>query len=47
MFQLIVTLQGIEKITIQLKGTPTIDAKLFLSKVPLEVLQNWVLYPAE
>ena len=32
---------------IQLKDTPTkvyaIDAELFLSKVPLEVLQNWVL----
>ena len=44
MFQLIVT-QGIEKVTIQLKDTPTevyaIGAKLlFLSKVPLEVLQN-------
>ena len=47
MFQLIVTPQGIEKVTIQLKDTPTkvyaIGAKLFLSKVPLEVLQNWVL----
>ena len=44
MFQLIVTPQGIEKVTIQLKDTPTkvyaIGAKLFLSKVPLEVLQN-------
>ena len=39
--------QGIEKVTIQLKDTPTkvyaIGAKLVLSKVPLEVLQNWVL----
>ena len=39
MFQLIVTPQGIEKVTIQLKDTPTkvyaIGAKLFLSKVPL------------
>ena len=36
-----------EKVTIQLIDTPTkvyaIGAKLFLSKVPLEVLQNWVL----
>ena len=47
MFQLIVTPQGIEKVTIQLVDTPTkvyaIGARLFLSKVPLEVLQNWVL----
>ena len=47
MFQLIVTPQGIEKVTIHLIDTPTmvyaIVAKLFLSKVPLEVLQNWVL----
>ena len=47
MFQLIVMLQGIEKVTIQLVDTPTkvyaIGARLFLSKVPLEVLQNWVL----
>ena len=47
MFQLIVTPQGIEKVTIQLIDTPTkvyaIGARLFLSKVPLEVLQNWVL----
>ena len=39
--------QGIEKVTIQLIDTPTkvyaIGARLFLSKVPLEVLQNWVL----
>ena len=39
--------QGIEKVTIQLIDTPTkvytICAKLFLSKVPLEVLQIWVL----
>ena len=44
MFQLIVTPQGIEKVMIQLKDTPTkvceIGAELFLSKVPLEVLQN-------
>ena len=47
MFQLIVTHQAIEKVKIQLKDTPTkayvIGDKLFLSKVPLEVLQNWVL----
>ena len=47
MFQLIVMPQGIEKVTIQLIDTPTkvcaIGARLFLSKVPLEVLQNWVL----
>ena len=47
MFQLIVMPQGIEKVMIQLKDTPTkvyaIGAELFLSKVPLEVLQNWVL----
>ena len=47
MFQLIVTPQGIEKVTIQLIDTPTkvyaIGARLFLSKVPLEVLHNWVL----
>ena len=46
MFQLIVTPRGNEKVTIQIKYTPTkvytIGAKLFLSKVPLEVLQNWV-----
>ena len=44
MFQLIVTPKGIEKVTIQLKDTATkvyaIGAKLFLPKVPLEVLQN-------
>ena len=44
MFQLIAMPQGIEKVTIQLKDTPTkvyaIDAKLILSRVPLEVLQN-------
>ena len=44
MFQLIVMPQGNEKWTIQLKDTPTkvhaIGAKLSLSKVPLEVLQN-------
>ena len=43
MFQLIVTPQGIEKVMIQLIDTPTkvyaIGARLFLSKVPLEVLQ--------
>ena len=47
MFLLIVTPQGIEKVTIQLIDTPkkvyAIGARLFLSKVPLEVLQNWVL----
>ena len=49
MFQLIVMPQGIEieKVTIQLIDTPTkvytIGAMLFLSKVPLELLQNWVL----
>ena len=47
MFQLIVTLQGIGKVMIQLKDTPSkvsaIDTELFLSKVPVEVLQNWVL----
>ena len=41
---IIVTPQGIEKVMIQLKDTPTkvyaIGAELFLSKVPLEVLQN-------
>ena len=51
MFQLIVTPQGKEKVTIQLKDTPTkvyaIGARLFLSKVPLEVLQNWVLIQSE
>ena len=44
MFPLVVTPQGIEKVMIQLKDTPTkvyaIGAELFLSKVPLEVLQN-------
>ena len=47
MFQLMVTPQGIEKVAIQLKYTATkvyaMGAKLFLSKVPLEGLQNWVL----
>ena len=47
MFQLTVTPQGIEKVTIQLVDTPTkvyaIGARLFSSKVPPEVLQNWVL----
>ena len=47
MFPLIVMPQGIEKVTIQLIDTPTkvyaIGARLFLSKVPQEVLQNWVL----
>ena len=40
MFQLIVTPQGIKKVTIQLIDTPTkvyaIGAWLFLSRVPLE-----------
>ena len=40
----VVTPQGIEKVMIQLKDTPSkvyaIGAELFLSKVPLEVLQN-------
>ena len=44
MFQLIATPQGIEKFRTQLIDTPTkvyaIGARLFLSKVPLEV---WVL----
>ena len=44
MFQLIVTPQGIEQVTLQSKDTPTkvyaVGAKLFLLKVPLEVLQN-------
>ena len=44
MFQLIVTPQGIEKVTIQLKDLPTkvyaIGAKLLFLKVPLEVLKN-------
>ena len=43
MFQLIVMAQGIEKVTIQSKDTPTkayaIAAKLILSKVPLEVFK--------
>ena len=47
MFQLIVMPRFIEKVTIQLIDTPTkvyaLGARLFLSKVPLEVLQNWVL----
>ena len=47
MFQLIVTPQGNEKVTIQLKDAPTkvyaTGAKLFLLKVSLEVLQNCVL----
>ena len=44
MFQLMGTPQGIEHVALQLKDTPTkvyaVGAKLFLSKVPLEVLQN-------
>ena len=44
MFQLIVTTQGIEKVMIQSKDTPTkvyaIGAELFSSKLPLEVFQN-------
>ena len=47
MFQLKVTPQGVDKVTIQLIDTPTevyaIGARLFLSKLPLEVLQNWTL----
>ena len=43
-FQLIFKPQGIEKVMIQLKDTPTevyaIGARLFLAKVRLEVLQN-------
>ena len=43
MFQLIGTPQGIEQVAVQLKDTPpkvyAIGAKLFLLKVPLEVLQ--------
>ena len=46
-FQLIVTPQGIKKVMIQLKDSSSkvnaIGAELFLSKVPLEVLQNWLL----
>ena len=45
MYQLLGMPQGIEQVMVQLKDTPTkvvyaIGAKLFLSKVPLEVLQN-------
>ena len=44
MFQLIGTPQGIEKVTLKLKDTPTkvyaIGARLLLLKVPLEVLQD-------
>ena len=46
MFQLIVMPLGIEKVVIQLIDTPTnvyVIGTSFLSKVPLEVLQNWVL----
>ena len=47
MFQFKVIPQGIEKVMIQLIDTPAkvyaIGPRLFLSKVPLEVLQNWVL----
>ena len=44
MFQLVGTPQGIEKVAVQLKDTPTkVYATGVLSKVPLEVLQNWVL----
>ena len=47
-FQLIGTPQGIEQFTVQLKDTPTEvciynGCKVCFSKVPLEVLQNWVL----
>ena len=50
MFQLVVTPQGIEKVTIQLIDTPTkvyaIGARLFYQRcLYLEVLQNWVLIP--
>ena len=45
-FQLISPPQAIEQVKVQLKDTPTKvyakGAKLFLSKVSLEVLQNWV-----
>ena len=44
MFLLKVTPQGNEKVTIQLKDTHTkvfaIGAKMYLSKVPIEVLKN-------
>ena len=44
MIQLVGMPQGIEQVTLQLKDTPAkvyaIGAKLFLLKVPLEVLQN-------
>ena len=44
MFQLISTPQDIEKVTLRLKDAPAkvyvVGAKLFLSKVPLEVFQN-------
>ena len=48
MFQLIVMPQGIGKVTIQLIDTPTkvymqYVLGCFLSKVHLEVLQNWLL----
>ena len=47
MFKIIFTPQGIEKVTIQVIDTSTkvyaIGARLFISKVPLEVFQNWVL----
>ena len=45
MFQSIVTPQGNEKVTIHLNHTHkgVLGAKLFLSKVSLEVLQNEVL----
>ena len=43
-FQLTVTPQGLEELMIQLKDTPSkvyaIGTELFLSKLPLEVLQN-------
>ena len=48
MFQLIVTPPGIWKLMIQLKDTPSkvyaIGAELFLSKLPLEVLQIKIEY---
>ena len=44
MFQLIIMPQGIEKVMIKLKDPPAkvygLGPELFLSKVPLKVLQN-------
>ena len=43
MFQLIGTRQGIDQVTVKLEDAPTEvyarDTKLFLTKVPLEVLE--------